>query len=85
MAEDKPNCVYVLRSESRPGRFYTGLTSNLGTRLAAHNSGESVHTAAGRPWRVVVAMVFADTARALAFEKFLKSGSGRDFAERYFR
>jgi putative endonuclease len=85
MAKDTAKCVYVLGSESQPGRFYTGLTSDLTARLSAHNRGESVHTATGRPWRVVVALVFADPARAQAFERYLKSGSGRAFAERHFR
>jgi predicted GIY-YIG superfamily endonuclease len=39
-----PKCiVYVLKSESAPVRYYTGLTSNLATRLDAHNAG-GVHT-----------------------------------------
>jgi len=39
----------------------------------------------GRPWRVVVALEFADARRAVEFEKHLKSGSGRAFATRHFR
>jgi putative endonuclease len=83
--DGEANCVYVLRSESQPRRFYTGVTSNLARRLSAHNRGDSVHTAMGRPWRVVVAMTFSDAARARAFEEYLKSGSGRAFANRHFR
>jgi putative endonuclease len=85
MPDDDAKCVYVLGSESQPGRFYTGITSDLSARLVAHNRGDSVHTATGCPWRVVVALVFADPRRAQAFERYLKSGSGRAFAERYFR
>jgi len=33
------SCVYILTSQSNPDRHYTGLTDNLATRLAAHNSG----------------------------------------------
>jgi len=39
--------VYVLRSGSTPTRYYTGLTSDVAARLAAHNAGHSTHTAAG--------------------------------------
>ena len=78
-------CVYILQSESNLKRFYTGVTSNLYARLAAHNRGESTHTATGRRWRVVVEMYFADASRARAFEEYLKSGSGRAFAARHFR
>ena len=46
--------VYVLDSESNPKRYYTGLTSDIRARLAAHNDGLSRHTADRRPWRVVV-------------------------------
>jgi predicted GIY-YIG superfamily endonuclease len=77
--------VYVLRSESNPKRYYTGLSSNVRARLAAHNDGQSLHTADGRPWQVVVAIEFADPSRALEFEVYLKSGSGRAFARRHFR
>ena len=78
-------CVYVLQSGTQSHRFYTGLTSNVAARLAAHNRGESTHTATGRPWRLVVSIEFADAMRAKAFEQYLKTGSGRAFAERHFR
>jgi GIY-YIG catalytic domain len=31
--------VYLLRSESQPDRYYTGLTSDVDARLQAHNAG----------------------------------------------
>jgi hypothetical protein len=37
------------------------------------------------PWAVDVIVKFADEARALKFEKYLKSGSGVEFARRYLR
>ena len=77
--------VYVLRSESGPTRYYTGLTSNLALRLDAHNSGKCLHTASGKPWIVDVVVEFSDERRALAFERYLKSGSGGAFAKRHFR
>ena len=78
-------CVYILRSQSNPDRFYTGLTSSLSARLGAHNRGESPHTASGRPWRLVVSIEFSDAVRAKSFEAYLKTGSGRAFAARHFR
>jgi len=77
--------VYILQSTRREERYYTGVTSNLEVRLRAHNLGLSRHTASGRPWRVVVALEFADPDRAAQFETYLKSGSGRTFADRHFR
>ena len=79
------HCVYILSSQSSPGRYYTGLTSDLAARLIAHNEGLSKHTASGRPWSVVVAIEFANAAKAEDFEAYLKSGSGRAFAAGHFR
>lgn len=76
--------VYVMVSAINPQRHYVGLTSNVTTRLAVHNSGGSQHTAQHRPWRLIVALEFANQASAVAFEKYLKSGSGRAFAKRHF-
>jgi predicted GIY-YIG superfamily endonuclease len=77
--------VYVLRSGRDRTRYYTGVTSSLLHRLAAHNAGQSPHTADGTPWEVDVSIEFADERRALAFERYLKSGSGCAFAKRHFR
>ena len=77
--------VYVLRSEADPTRYYTGLTSNLAGRLDAHNAGRVLHTADGKPWIIDVIVEFSDERRAVAFEKYLKSGSGCAFAQRHFR
>jgi predicted GIY-YIG superfamily endonuclease len=76
--------VYVLRSTQFPDRYYAGLTSDIATRLATHNSGGSQHTSALRPWELVVSLEFSAESSAIAFEKYLKSGSGRAFAKRHF-
>ena len=77
--------VYVLKNEEQPPRYYTGLTSNLTTRLEAHNAGRVPHTARGKPWSIDAVVEFADEHRAVAFEKYLKSGSGCAFAKRHLR
>lgn len=77
--------VYILQSEPRPDRYYTGLTSNVVGRLRFHNTGLCRHTATGRPWRIIVSIEFEDEARAIRFEQYLKSGSGAAFAKRHFR
>ncbi len=79
------NSVYILQSESDSSRYYTGLTSNVAARLAAHNAGHSTHTASGQPWKIVVVVEFTNHDRALQFERYLKSGSGCAFAKRHFR
>ena len=82
---DAKRSVYILQSETHVTRYYTGLTSNVSARLAAHNAGRCTHTASGRPWKLIVALDFADEDRAVRFEQYLKSGSGCAFARRHLR
>ena len=80
----EPRFVYVLESDACSARHYAGLTTDVPARLAYHNAGRCHHTAKFRPWRLLVAIEFADAARAALFERYLKSGSGREFARRPF-
>lgn len=74
--------VYLLQSVSYPDERYVGLTSNLQERITKHNQGALPHTKYV-PWRVVTAIRFDDDQRATHFEHYLKSGSGRAFANRH--
>ena len=85
MSTSLQRIVYVLKNADNPPRFYTGVTADLDARLGAHNAGRCSHTAQHRPWTVDVLVKFADEARALKFEKYLKSGSGVEFARRHLR
>ena len=76
--------VYILRSERDPERHYVGIASNPHDRLITHNAGASPHTSKYRPWRLIVTLEFSDPDRALKFERYLKTGSGRAFAKRHF-
>ena len=75
-------CVYLIRSKSVLLRRYVGVTSNLEERLRAHNAGASPHTSKYRPWELVTYVWFQDDQRAIDFESYLKSGSGRAFANK---
>ena len=75
--------VYILESLDSE-HFYVGITDDLRARLAKHNAGEVSHTSKYRAWRLRIYFAFSDEARALAFEKYLKSGSGRAFAKKHF-
>ena len=81
---DHSRIVYVIRSVNHPGGSYTGLTDNVERRLAVHNSGGSKHTASLRPWVLVAFTEFTNSASAVAFEQYLKTGSGRAFSKRHF-
>lgn len=74
--------VYIIRSINFPHQEYTGATADLKRRLTEHNAGKSTHTAKYAPWELVWYCAFLDKQRALAFEKYLKSHSGRAFAKK---
>ena len=75
--------VYTLQSLSQPNQIYTGQTENLQTRLNDHNAGKVPHTSKFRPWVIRSATAFKDKHRAIAFERYLKTGSGRAFLRRH--
>jgi predicted GIY-YIG superfamily endonuclease len=77
--------VYILRNHEIPPRHYTGMTSDVAKRLAEHNAGICTHTGKYRPWFIDVVIQFPDERRAIAFERYLKSGSGVAFAQRHLR
>ncbi|MCK1359506.1 GIY-YIG nuclease family protein [Bradyrhizobium sp. 199] len=74
--------VYILRSKSDPDRYYVGLTSDLRARLKKHNAGDVPHTSKFTPWELKTYVAFSDEQQAVAFEKYLKSASGRAFAKK---
>jgi putative endonuclease len=74
--------VYSLQSENIAEQFFTGFTEDLQERLKAHNAGSVPHTARFRPWRIKTAVVFTECERAIEFESYLKSASGRAFANK---
>jgi putative endonuclease len=76
--------VYMLQSLSNPARFYVGMTQDLRERLKAHNAGKVPHTSKFLPWRIETAAAFRDKAKGVAFERYLKSQSGRAFAKKHF-
>ncbi|HTV63688.1 MAG TPA: GIY-YIG nuclease family protein [Verrucomicrobiae bacterium] len=76
--------VYSLQSETDKSRFYSGFTEDLKARLQKHNEGGVPHTAKFRPWRIKTAIAFSQRERALEFERYLKSASGRAFAKKHF-
>jgi predicted GIY-YIG superfamily endonuclease len=74
--------VYILRSLEDRGRYYIGITGDLRSRLKKHNAGEVSHTSKYAPWEIKTYLAFADENQAFAFEKYLKSPSGRAFAKK---
>ena len=77
--------VYLLQSVEYPDRTYGGLTEDLRSRLSAHNEGRSSHTDKYKPWRLVTYLAFSDERKAIEFERYLKTASGRAFANKRLR
>ena len=73
--------VYILRCSE--GHFYVGCTNNLSDRLERHARGQVSYTKDKLPVNCVAATGFVDKYKAFAFEKYLKSGSGRAFMGRH--
>ena len=76
--------VYILRSLNGGEHFYVGVTEDLRARLKKHNAGEVAHTSKFAPWEIKTYIAFSDETQAFAFEKCLKSASGRAFAKKRF-
>ena len=74
--------VYILQSELDSEHYYSGITDNVEARLVKHNSGAVKHMAKFRPSRVKTYIAFSDTAKAVEFEKYLKTGSGCTFVKK---
>jgi predicted GIY-YIG superfamily endonuclease len=74
--------VYIIRSINFPDQEYTGASEDLKQRMSDHNSGKSTHTAKFAPWELFWYSAFPDKYKALEFEKYLKSHSGRAFAKK---
>ena len=70
--------VYILYSY-KYNKHYTGFTSDLDERLRSHNEYGKDWTAAYRPWKLIFSKPFSEKSEAMAYEKWLKTGIGRDF------
>jgi len=72
--------VYILMCNNN--KTYVGHTSNLEQRLNRHVKGYVPATKGIRPVQLITFLAFTDKYKAIAFEKYLKSGSGRAFLRR---
>jgi len=78
-AEYRDYVVYELWSKKHEKK-YVGMSSNSIARFKSHNEkGKKGWTIKFRPWKMVFTRFFKTKAEALAFEKFLKSGKGREW------
>jgi putative endonuclease len=74
--------VYIIKSIRFPEIIYVGFTSNVSFRLKTHNNGGSIYTKEYKPWELLFNCCFSDKLKAIAFEKYLKSHSGKAFLQK---
>ena len=73
--------VYVLYSRLK-AKTYVGFTSDLSGRLLSHNEiGQKGWTMKYRPWELVFREEYGTKSEAMAREKWLKSGVGREYLQ----
>ena len=75
--------VYILSCAD--GKIYTGCTSNFDDRMSRHQEGFVESTSDRRPISLLLKITFYEKYKAFAFERYLKSGSGRAFSKRHFQ
>lgn len=73
--------TYILKS-LKTDKFYFGWTNDLKKRLTQHNNAQNRSTKSGIPWKLVFYSAFETEILAKDFERYLKSGSGRAFANK---
>jgi len=75
--------VYILQAIKYPNKYYTGFTESLDTRMKEHNQGKCAHTSKYVPWKIKTAVAFTNRKKAIEFEKYLKTSSGRAFTRKH--
>ena len=76
--------VYILQSIAHPTEKYYGFTTDLKARIKKHNEGGCKYTKSFKPWKIETTVAFTSKEKAIKFEKYLKSHSGRAFTSKHF-
>ena len=75
--------VYMLSDVATSTNHYVGMTEDIEKRLAKHNAGQVPHTSKFAPWIIDAAIAVRTKLIAAQLERYLKSGSGRAFANKH--
>ncbi|MTI20773.1 GIY-YIG nuclease family protein [Fulvivirga sp. RKSG066] len=73
--------TYAIDSISR-NYLYVGISNNVERRLTEHNSGKNKTTRPYKPFILIYTKEFETRIEARAHEKYLKSGSGKEFLKK---
>lgn len=75
---------YVYIFTCADNKLYTGCTDNLKDRICRHKNGYVPAMKERKPRTLEMYFAFRNKHTAFKFEKYLKSGSGREFLKRHF-
>ncbi|HLB60335.1 MAG TPA: GIY-YIG nuclease family protein [Patescibacteria group bacterium] len=75
--------TYILRN-SITNRYYIGYTPDLRNRLRKHLAGHVLSTKSNQNYHLEWYCAFQTRLQALAFERYLKTGSGVAFMKKRF-
>lgn len=67
----------------KDNQHYTGITNNIDRRIQEHNAGFNKSTKARTPFVLIYSEETRSRAEARIREKYLKSGSGREFIKEF--
>jgi putative endonuclease len=70
--------VYAIKSENR-NYIYVGLTGDTKKRIAEHNDKKEKTTRAYVPFKTILIEEYDTRIKARVREKFLKSGTGKEY------
>ena len=74
--------VYILKSLEFEGKTYIGFTSDIKSRLIAHNHPQNKGwTKRYQPWGILHVESYGTKKEAIAREKYFKSGVGRRYIQ----
>jgi putative endonuclease len=73
--------VYVI--QSKRGLIYKGQTDDLDERLKEHNQGRGGWTSQDTNWELIYSKDFETRTEGIKYERWLKTGAGRDFLNQY--
>jgi putative endonuclease len=76
---------YVYFLENKDDIPYVGCTNDLKDRFQRHNKGYVPATKTLRPWKLIAYFAFNNEGVAFKFEKYMKTGSGREFIKRHIK
>jgi len=72
--------TYILYSQAK-SKFYVGQTNDINDRLKRHNSGESLSTKHGVPWKLIYSIELATRSEAVLLETKIKKRGAKRYLE----